>query len=232
MKGLKNLDPADVQTSINADGELSTTTHNPRNILPAVRAFGKALMADLGECGGPNEATHDQVAEAILFAEELGAIAREVRQDMEAGVLAWLHGNSGKLRRVEVGERFWWGELEKKVRCLDSAKTLAALAKAELFTLLAEKLYGDEEAINQVLSQLEGLFRSVLSSNGLRDAAARERLAVAELPDAEHYEETWPEALENGQPKVKLGVAQLRFIHRRPGGEKKELEKLEAGLKP
>lgn len=49
-------------------------------------------------------------------------------------------------------------------------------------------------------------------------------LAEVGLADSAHYLEEWPEDLAKGPPKEKLGVANLRFIHRAPGASKKELE--------
>jgi hypothetical protein len=70
---------------------------------------------------------------------------------------------------------------------------------------------------------------SVQVMEGESPGAALERAveAAREAAVLRHWEESWPDRLKGGEPRVKLGVASLRFVHRVGGGTKQELEEME-----
>lgn len=228
----------------------------------ATRESKAAMLAMLGMVDEV-ESPHDDVAELMGAITVLGEQYRELRGAVEARVLEWLRRNDGRVREVRVGDMKWWGEKEKSVRCLEVGAAGAAAFRALHWTALLELTFGDEEAAQRVLALVRDLFRSVVSSGGLKEGATRDVLQAAaeaevramweadpasvptmgaETPEAAlaraveaarvasyiaHFEETWPDKVKGGDPATRLGVANLRFVHRVAGGTKKELDAMD-----
>lgn len=242
----------------------------------AASAARAACAAMLAEIDATSE--HDELAELMVAVTLFGEAYRDIRAKSEDAALAWLRDNPSRIREIRVGDFKWWGEKVKSVRCLDVGNAGAAAAGCMLWGLLIQACgggvaEGDDpersaedqqraaEAAESILHGIADLFRKVVSSGGLKEAATREVLGdgaeravraqheqqpIEQMPGEtpeealqraimaarvaawlDHFEETWPDKLEGGEPKKKLGVANLRFVHRVGGGTKQELEQID-----
>jgi hypothetical protein len=70
---------------------------------------------------------------------------------------------------------------------------------------------------------------TIALGEGESPEAALERAVEAEREAIylAHWCESWPDKLAGGEPKVKLGVANLRFVYRQGGGTKADFEEME-----
>lgn len=229
------------------------------NLLQELRGSIECLISMLDPVAG----SHDDVAEIILAVQQLGELFRQVRPEMETGVLDWLLRNEGGVRSVRVGELKYFGEKDKSVRCLDVGDAGEALFRLELWHTLLGALGGDLDVAEQIVGAVRELFQRYVSTSGIKEGAARSALADAaerelradhaaglraiepqegETPAAAlervvqverervisaHWEENWPDKLKGSPAATKLGVANLRFVHRSAGGTKQELESAE-----
>lgn len=196
----------------------------------ASRELGKAfeIMVELTD---PVEAPHDQVAALLVAVSAARDHVQDARSLVDAKALAWLRENRDESgahwREILVGDMKWWGERVKHVRCkTDVGAAGMAAARAIAWEQILGATFGDEEGAEAVLLAIRDLFRSIVSAGGLKEAATRTALG----PDAyaEHFEEDWPDKLAGGKPEVKLGVANLRFVHRVNGGDPKDLKRMDA----
>jgi hypothetical protein len=89
-----------------------------------------------------------------------------------------------------------------------------------------ELLGDDAEEALRADYQLDPSCIALLPEETPDAALARAVEAAREGAFLQHFEESWPDKVKGGEPKTKLGVGNLRFLFRRGGGTKKELEEM------
>lgn len=119
----------------------------------------------------------------------------------------------------EARDRFWTG-LRDVAREVVSANGLKEGACRKC-------LADDAETRLRETAKLNPGEVAVLVGESPPTALARAVEAARETAFLMHFVEDWPDRLSGGDPKTKLGVGNLRFLHRVGGGTKRELEDLE-----
>ncbi len=177
---------------------------------------------------------HDDAAEVIQRSREVAALGRELAEQAEERVLAWLRQNRHGHRDVVIGDLRYFGQREKREKVRDLPVAFGALARAELGEVVGAATYGDLDLAGRVFAALEQFAASFVSTSGLKTGACRAaiaRQAEAELragivePSEQEveaagraaferlWEVSWPDALgDQPAPKETLGVANLRFL--------------------
>jgi hypothetical protein len=169
---------------------------------------------------------HDDLAALLVAVAFFGEQYREVKSEADAAALRWLLTNDHREVQIRAGDVAWWGEREKSTKCGDVGDAGAAAARRLHGEQILEVVFGDEQAAARILELVRDLFREVVSAGGLKEGATRAALGEE---FAKYYTTTWPDRLESGAPKMKLGVGNLRFQKRvTRDATKKELEAADA----
>ncbi len=182
------------------------------DLLSEVRIFAEEIEA-AGEA---------EVAELIMAARQVSTTAREAKTLADQAVLAWFEENRQSVRSITIGDLKYFGTVSKSTKCRDVGDAWEALMEAQVQEAFLRATGGDLTAWEEIKGQLVGLFRVVVSSNGLKQGTVKGYLGAEIF--AEHFETVYPKSVK-GQPAEKsLGVANLRFVTGRPEASAKELK--------
>lgn len=129
-----------------------------------------------------------------------------------------------RLLEVAAGEegaqsRFWGGLRDVAREVVSSNGLKEGACRQALGDEAEEELRAEVRLNPGAVGALEG--------EAPEQALERAISVAREASFLQHFVEEWPDKLMGGAPQTKLGVANLRFVHRRGGGTKKELEEME-----